>query len=203
MIKKNPFLILNTSSPDRSMDVLPKLFKEIKKKVPEARLIWCYGWDNFDQWYAGDKRLMDWRRKIAKEMEEAGIEDRGRLSQSECAKLYLEARILAYPSSFYEIDCISVKKAQAAGCIPITTDFAAFNESNKYGIKIHSDRTIKNWSLPYQIGFGIQDEKAQKAWVEAVVKELKKPMVENKEMKEWAKTFNWNLIAKKWINVFE
>ena len=44
-IEKDPYLIINTSSPERSMDVLPKLFKEVRKRVPQAKLQWAYGWD--------------------------------------------------------------------------------------------------------------------------------------------------------------
>lgn len=207
-IKRDPYLLVNTSSPDRSMDILPKLFLEVKKRVPEARLKWAYGWDNFDTWHGGDKRLMEWRHKIAAEMKDAGIEDCGRLSQAECAKLYLEGSILAYPSDFYEIDCISVKKAQACGCIPITTDFAAFDESVQYGVKVHTDRTIKDWSLPYQIGFGTKDKAAQRAWVDAVVRQLTRTTTATNEQERaegtvWSYKFAWPLISNQWISQLE
>lgn len=201
-IQKDPYLIVNTSSPDRSMDVLPKLFKQIKKQVPQARMKWAYGFDIFDQSNKDDKRMMEWRDKVLKEMDEAGIENMGRLSQRDCAKLYLEGRILAYPSEFYEIDCISVKKAQACGCMPITTDFAAFEESVQHGIKIHSKKTKDDWSKPYQFTFGLEDETAQKKWVDAVVKELKSPMKDVTAIKEWTKKFDWKLISNTWIENF-
>lgn len=199
-VEKDPMLLVNTSSPDRSLDVLPKLFKKIKEKVPEARCAWAYGWEIFDQTHAEDKEKMAWRNKVVKEMEEAGIENRGRLSQKECAKLYLEGRILAYPSEFAEIDCISVKKAQACGCKPITTDFGAFAESNQYGIKVKSPKTAENWCKNYQFHFGIEDEEVQNAWVDAVVGELKKPMTDESEMREWSKKFSWDNIAPQWLN---
>lgn len=201
-IKKDPMLLVNTSSPDRSMDVLPKLFKMVKEQVPEARCSWAYGWEIWDNTFRNDKSKMEWKEKVIREMEEAGIENMGRLSQKECAKLYLEGKILAYPSEFYEIDCISLKKAQACGCKPISTDFAAFEESNQFGIKIHSKKTNDNWCKPYQFSFGITDEKLQKEWVDAVVKELKTPMKEEVEMMEWSKKFEWNLIADKWSKLF-
>lgn len=199
-VEKIPNLLVNTSSPDRSLDVLPKLFKMVKEQVPEARLKWAYGWEIFDQTFSADRRMMEWKDGVVKAMEEAGIENLGRLSQAECAKLYQEGMILAYPSEFYEIDCISVKKAQACGCVPITSDFAAFKESNKYGVNIPSDKTTENWSKPYQVGFGITDEKAQKAWVDAVVKELKNP-TDTQKMTAWASfNFNWPRIASMWTD---
>ena len=33
-VKKDRYLLVNTSSPDRSMDVMPKLFKMVKEQVP-------------------------------------------------------------------------------------------------------------------------------------------------------------------------
>lgn len=199
-VSKIPGLLINTSSPDRSLDVLPKLFKKVKEQVPEARLKWAYGWEIYDNAFAGDKARMAWKDKVVKEMEEAGIENMGRLSQAECAKLYQEGVILAYPSEFYEIDCISVKKAQACGCVPITTDFAAFKESNKYGFKVHSTKTPENWSRPYQMAFGIEDEWAQEEWVKTVVKELRNPS-KTKKMEQWARKFDWDKIALQWLDL--
>ena len=200
-VSKVPALLVNTSSPDRSLDVLPKLFKMVKAKIPEARLKWAYGWEIFDNAHSNDRKMMEWKDRVQREMQEAGIEDCGRLSQSEAAKLYQEGAILAYPSEFYEIDCISVKKAQACGCVPITTDFAAFAESNKYGVRVKSKKTKEDWAKPYQLSFGMDDEKAQKAWVAAVVKELKNP-TDTTEMREWARNFDWNKIATRWVELF-
>lgn len=198
-IKRDQYLMVNTSSPDRSMDVLPKLFKEVKKRVPQARLKWAYGWDIFDKSFADDDARMKWKAKIVSEIEEAGIEALGKLPQAECAKLYQEGNILAYPSEFYEIDCISVKKAQFAGCLPITTDFAAFNESVQFGVKVHSPKNKDNWALPYQNSFGLTDEKTQQEWVDACVKILNTPIGDRKEMVEWASQFAWSNITKRWI----
>lgn len=203
-VKRNPMMLVNTSSPDRSLDVLPELFRRVKDRVPKARLKWAYGWDNWDNTFKNDRSKMDWKEKIIREMKEAGIEDMGRLSQSECAKLYLEGAILAYPTEFYEIDCISVKKAQAGGCVPVTTDFAALKESNKYGYQVHSTKNMDDWNKPYQFHFGIDDEEVKKAWVDTAVYCLQNPYIGERTdaMKEWAKSFDWNLIAEKWCNIF-
>lgn len=201
-IKKDRYLLVNTSSPDRSMDVLPELFKRVKKQVPKARLKWAYGWDIFDNSYSDDSHMMEWRNKIQKDMDDAGIETVGRLSQKECAKLYLEGNILAYPTEFAEIDCITVKKAQACGCIPITTDFGALKESVKFGIKVHSPKTKDNWARNAKWSYGIEDKSVQDEWILAVVNKLKEPLTARDSMKEWAEKFNWNLIAKRWIDLW-
>lgn len=199
--KKDPMLLINTSSPDRSMDVLPELFMEVKKRVPKARLQWAYGWKNYDDLFKSDPLRQKWKKDVENKIKEAGIECLGKIPQKEVAKLYEAATILAYPSEFAEIDCISVKKAQAAGCIPVATDFGAFDESIKYGVKVHSKKTKDNWSKPYQFGYGMTDENMKKEWVDACVKILTRGKFERtqgEEMKKWAEGYSWDKIAKKW-----
>jgi len=202
-IERDPYLLINTSSPDRSMDVLPKLFKMIKERVPQAKLKWAYGWETFDASFKNDKKMMEWRHQIQKDCDEAGIISLGKIPQAECAKLYLEGSIFAYPSEFAEIDCISVKKAQVSGCVPVTTDFGALDESNIYGFKIHSDKTKDNWNRAYQWHFGLEDEKKQLEWVETVVNQLQNPIEEKGRANMGAsinKTFNWERISRWWID---
>lgn len=204
-IKRNPFLLVNTSSPDRSMDVMPRLFKMIKERVPQVEMKWAYGWETFDASFKNDKKMMEWRNNLQKEIDEAGIISLGKIPQAECAKLYLEGSIFAFPSEFAEIDCISVKKAQVAGCVPVTTDFGALDESNIYGFKIHSDKTKDNWNRPYQWHFGLEDEEKQKEWVDAVVNQLQNPIEEKGRVnmgKLISERFNWDKISREWGNIF-
>lgn len=205
-IKKDPYLIINTSSPDRSMDVLPKLFKEVKKRVPQAKCAWAYGWDNYINTYSNDSKKMAWMEQIKAEMKDAGIEDLGRLTQAEVGKLYQKASIFAYPTEFAEIDCISVKKAQAAGCKPITTDFGALKESVIWGYTVHSEKTKDNWNKPYQFHFGMEGEELSKEWIDAVVDALtisknQKLFFQNYHLFNIDK-FKWPSIAKRWNKEF-
>ncbi len=201
-IEKDPMLVINTSSPDRSMDVLPKLWKEVKKQVPEARLQWAYGWNGFVNTYKDDTKKMQWMEDTKKEMAEAGIEDLGRITQEEVGKLYQKASIFAYPTEFAEIDCISARKAQAAGCIPVTTNFGALDETVKFGLKVKSNKTKNNWNRPYQFHFGLEDEESQKIWVESMVRVLSSNWKMASDvpelMKDWDKQFTWPKIAERW-----
>lgn len=194
-IKKDPYLIINTSSPDRSMDVLPKLFKAIKELVPQAKLQWAYGWEGFVNTYQNDPKKMAWMEQTKKEIKEAGIEDLGRITQEEVGKLYQKASVFFYPTEFAEIDCISVKKAQAAGCYPVTTDFGALKESVEWGNALYSSKTKDNWNKPYQFHFGAEDEHLQSKLFYQVVLLLQKGIPRN--------TFDssklaWTKIAERW-----
>ena len=208
-IEKDPFLIINTSSPERSMDVLPKLFREIKKRVPQAKLQWAYGWDTYKATRYKDKReakaKRGWMKQTQKEMDEAGIETLGRLTQAEVGKLYQRASILAYPTEFAEIDCISVRKAQAAGCLPVVTDFGALAESALFAWKVHSTKTKDSWRKPCQFHFGLEDEYLQQEWIELCVKALRTRVVfddcDAAERKKWLRQFEWNEIAAKWNEI--
>ena len=196
-VKKDPYLLVNTSSADRSLDVLPKLFKRVKKEVPKARLKWAYGWGVFDNTHTG-KTEREWKARVIKEMDDAGIEVLGKLNPEEVTDLYLKASILAYPTEFYEIDCISVRKAQLAGCLPITTDFAALETTNAWGVKVHSPKDKDSWGTKFS--HGLEDPEAQDMWVEAVVKYLKSPPEDAviDGMKTWAKGFDWKEISNVW-----
>ena len=202
-IEKDPYLIINTSSADRSMDVLPKLFKKVKTRVPQARLQWAYGWDVYKAYIEKrrDNKKLEWMKQTQKEMDEAGIETLGRLTQTEVGKLYQRASILAYPTECLEIDCISVKKAQAAGCLPVVTDFGALAENAPFAWKVHSTKTKDTWNRPGQIHFGLEDEYSQQEWVDLCIKALQSGVPEGGEMKEWSRQFEWNEIAARWNEI--
>jgi tetratricopeptide (TPR) repeat protein len=206
-IEKDPRLVINTSSPDRSMDVLPKLWKRVKEQVPEATMQWAYGFDVYKAAFANDPKKIEWMEKCIAEMNDAGIEQLGKLPQSEIGRLYQKASFLAYPTEFAEIDCISVKKAQAAKCLPIATDFGALDESIKYGVKVHSNKNKDNWNKPYQFHFGLEDEKAQDAWVDVMVRALRGETDiygvyrDWEELPEWTAQFDWSKIAARWNEI--
>jgi len=200
-LKRDPYLLLNTSSADRSLSTLIRLFKRVKAEVPEARLKWAYGWGVFDSAQANNPKAMAWKDAVVKELEATeGIEVLGKVSHGEVAKLYQQARIFAYPTEFAEIDCISARKAQAGGAIPVTTNFAALNETVQFGVKVHSMKTKDTWCGPYQMDFALNDPEAEDAWVKNVVAILRRPMEEDRAMREWAKAFDWSNITDQWAS---
>jgi glycosyltransferase involved in cell wall biosynthesis len=197
---KDPYLLINTSSADRSMGVLPKLFREVRARVPQARLQWAYGWNFFQSFNAQKADRLQWMERTREEIDAAGIETLGHLTQTEVAKLYRRAALLAYPTEFAEIDCISVRKAQACGCVPVTSDFGALAESVQFGVKIAAPkRDIWNQGARFQ--FGIEDPQMQRSWVDATVELLTDAAKRSRlaaEGSQWARQFGWPQIAARW-----
>ena len=99
---------------------------------------------------------------------------------------------MAYPTEFGEISFITGMKAQACGCIPITTTAGCLDETIQFGLKVDSKNIYS-------------DIDAQKEWVEGVINILKNPPTEEErqEMKNWArKKFSWDRVAENWNKEF-
>lgn len=202
-VVKNPKLVINTSSPDRSLSAFIEIARIVKKEIPDAEFKWAYGWNVFDAVHGENEAVMEWKANIISQMKNLGIENLGRISHSEVAKLYLDANVLLYPTEFAEIHCITAVKAQAAGAIPVTTDFAALNETVQYGYKAHSDKNKDNWSYPNQFDFSLVDENEKKQMARQVIYHLQHPDENREKMRQWAReTYDWDKIANKWIKEF-
>jgi predicted O-linked N-acetylglucosamine transferase (SPINDLY family)/glycosyltransferase involved in cell wall biosynthesis len=202
---RDPLLLINTSSADRSLEAFVDCFEEIKKQVPNAKAQWAYGWGVWDSFYSSDAQKLQWKTRMQERMKELGVEERGRIGHDEIAQLYHKANIFAYPSEFTEIDCISLSKAMAAGAIPVTTDFSAMGEKSQHGgVFIHSNKLNAYWAQPGQFHFEITDPEQKAEFVRETVKLLLNSPSEpaREPMREWARsTFDWNKITDSWNEV--
>jgi tetratricopeptide (TPR) repeat protein len=126
---RNPHKVIYASSADRGLDVLCDLWPKVKEAVPDAELVWAYGWNTFDSFHHNNPERMKWKWQTVRKMQLAGIKDLGRLSHEDLAKEMLSCGAWAYPTSFDEISCITAMKAQAAGLDCITSGFAALQET--------------------------------------------------------------------------
>src|ERR1051326_958764 len=201
--QKDPYLLINTSSAERSMNALPKLFREVKRRVPRARLQWAYGWELFELFDAKNPEKLQWMRQTQRDMGDAGIESLGHLGHAEVGKLYQRGAIFAYPTVFPETDCISAKKAQAAGCVPVTTDAAALADSVRFGVKVPcGDPNL--WKKRTEPPYGIEAQAMQQSWIEAVVDLLNNPAKRAElgaQGAEWGRQFAWPQIAARWDEI--
>lgn len=202
--QRDPFLMINTSSADRSVSAMIRLFPKIKALVPDAKLEWAYGWGTYEAAHKGKKDQMEWKERMQRELKEAGIKELGMVSQDEVASMYRRARIFFYPTEFAEIDCISARKAQAGGAIPVTTDFGALNETVQFGYKVHSKKTKDTWSKPYQFDFGVDPEHDDE-FVKVVVEILTSTIDEELEMEmnHFALHHSWQNVGDTWLKEIE
>ena len=191
-IKRNPYRLIYTSSYDRGLECLLKLFPIIKKEVPQAELHIFYGWNIWDASHSGNKEKMAEKEKILKLLNQPGVYEHGRIPQEQIMEEYLKSSILAYPTEFGEISYITGMKAQALGCIPITTNAGCLDETIQFGLKVDS-KTIYT------------DANAQQEWISGVINLLQNPPseIERQEMENWArKHFNWDSVAEQWDREF-
>ena len=192
--ERNPYRLIYTSSYDRGLHCLLQMWPEIKKQVPEAELHIFYGWHTWDGVHKDNKQMMNLKKRIMEMFNQSGVYEHGRVSQERIIEEYLKSAIWAYPTEFGEISCISAMKAQALGAIPVTTNYAALDETVKYGVK-----------LPYSDIYS--NEKAQKEYVKAIVDLLKNPKKQEeirKEMVFWARErFNWDGVAQQFHEEFK
>ena len=178
--------IIYTSSYDRGLEHLLEMWPEVKKEVPDATLDIYYGWQLFERFYKDNPGSMSWMEKMKKLMNQDGVTDHGRIPQPELKKVMEKAGIWSYPTHFGEINCISAIKAQAYGCEPVVVNYAALQETVRFGRKVEGD---------------IYDDETKQEFKKQLIEALKSPMPEEKrkEMQEWAKEkYSWEKIEKDW-----
>jgi len=192
-----------TSSPDRGLEGLIDMWPEIKKKHTEAELHFFYGWYVWDEIHKDNEEMKEAKERILQKMEDTeGVFNHDRVGHEEIAQEYMKADLFLYPTEFYEIHCISAAKAQAAGAIPLTTNYAALDETVQWGEKL----PISQEPRPGPI-FNLE-EKHRGAYIALVDGALKNNIsMENgyrKEMSKWSiKTNNWEYIANQWDKEFK
>lgn len=104
-------------------------------------------------------------------------------------------------------NCITAVKAQAGGAIPVSSNFAALDETIKYGVKIAMKKadTKKTKDDEANVGSWTDDELNQ--FKSSLIDMLKNPDKQNKirpDMMAWArKEMSWAKTAKGWQDDFE
>lgn len=177
-----------TSSYDRGLEQLLTMWPAIRRAVPDATLDVAYGWNLFDTSPFGKTTEgRAWRAKMDELLIQDGVTHHGRLNSDTVAGLYRKADVWAYPTAFPEIDCITATKAMAAGCVPVTTDFAVMRERNQ-GVMIEGDITEQVTQDQFQAELIalLQDEDRKAAIRESMD----------------VSTFSWDSVAERWAELF-
>jgi len=188
---RNNKKVCYTSSYDRGLEHLLKMWPDVKKVVPGAELFIAYGWQLFVKFYSNNPASMGWKTKMDELMSQPGITHLDRLPQDKLAEEMKTCGIWAYPAHFGEISCISAMKAQCYGAIPVVVNYAALQTTVQHGIKVDGDVYDKETQEKFkqELISLLKDDKRQE--------EIRKPMI------KWAKeTFSWDKVASEWTKEF-
>jgi glycosyltransferase involved in cell wall biosynthesis len=194
-VKRDPYRVFYGSSHTRGLQYLYDIWPQVKKAVPQATLDVYYGRYSYDKINRGNPERIKWMdNMMATASRLEGVTDHGKVGQDELVKIMMGSGVWGYPCPFPEIFAITAVKVQAAGCIPVSTDFAALNETVQFGTKIH----IPNDGL-----VGRADDKFLKEYTELLIKTLKEsPKFDRAPMMRWARTLSWQKIAEQWSMEF-
>jgi len=174
------------SSYDRGLIHLLNMWPDIIERYPDATLSICYGWDLFLKGYSTNPERMAWKDKVDKLMEQNGITHHGRVGKDKLKEIRKECGIWVYPTHFTEINCITALECQDDGLVPVVINLAALEETVGSGSKIEGD---------------IYDPMTKERFKEELFKYMDDEKLWQKESesaKNFAKGYDWSLIAKEW-----
>lgn len=108
---------------------------------------------------------------------------------------FIAGGVVVHNCPFPEVYCITAIKAQAGGAVPVSSNFAALDETVKYGAKIplhatEEDASISEWK-PEDVA------KFKKALIDMLKDPAKQEEIRPAMMK-WARTQSWEKVAKSW-----
>lgn len=189
--KRDPHKIIYASSHVRGLAYIYNIWPDVKKAVPDATLDVYYGRESYDKVHKGNPERMKWMDDMeAKAKELEGVTDHGKVSQTTIVDQTFRSGLWAYPCPFPEIYCITAIKCQAAGAVPVASNFAALDETIQFGHK----QEFKEF-----------DEDDIERYKEALIWWLKHPEEQEKirpKMMKWARTKSWQATAEGWHDDF-
>jgi len=194
-------IIINTSSPDRSLRALLRALPIIRREIPDAEIHWAYGFRNGIQegGMEADSRkyVTDWVAETKQLMADTeGFIDLGRLSQTEICGLYRKAKVFAYGTRFPEIDCISMTKALAAGCIPVVTNTAALGEKIEDCVSIECPPAS---AMGARIDYSIEPGEIFDEWVGGIIHACKQASPASTERRVDWRSYDYDVVLDEFV----
>lgn len=103
-----------SSSPDRGLDILLEAWPKVYEEHPDATLIVTYGG----------------------EVDLPGVLNIGSVDERTMSEIYRTSDVWCHPCIGGELYCMTGKKAQVSGCIPVIIPIMALNETVERGFKV-------------------------------------------------------------------
>lgn len=199
--KRDPHKVFYGSSHVRGLAYLYEVWPQVLKAVPDATLDVYYGRESYDAVHRGNPERMKWMDDmVAKAKHLPGVIDHGKVSQDDIVRHMFESGVWAYPCPFPEIYCITAIKAQAAGCVPVSSDFAALEETVQFGVKLPMAEQKEGAKI------GLGDTKFLNKFRTELIQMLQNDKLQEAvrpRMMKWARTQSWDKVADQWVNDFQ
>lgn len=197
-VSRDVYKVVYMSSQVRGQEQLLDMWPEVVRAVPNATLHLYYGWNGWDEMEKSNPERMAWKQAMITKIDSMpSVTDHGRVDQAEIVQTILEAGVWAYPCAFPEISCITAMKAQAGGAIPVTSDYAALNETVQFGRKVRMRKERINSP------FTDEDLKRYKNALIAMLLSPKEQYKIRLEMMDSARRmFDWRNVAEGWSDEF-
>jgi glycosyltransferase involved in cell wall biosynthesis len=190
-LERDPHRLIYTSSHVRGLNYLYDIWPEVLKAVPDAKLDIYYGWGSYDSVHHDNPERMAWKQKMIDRANSLkGVTDHGKIGQGQINEELFKSGIWAYPCPFPEIYCIAAVKAQAAGTVPVSSNYAALDETVQFGVKV-----------PMQNFDEKEEAKFKDQLIDLMLHPDKQEAIRPK-MTEWARTQSWAKVAKEWTDEF-
>lgn len=176
---RNRHKIVYSSAPNRGLEHILEWWADIRKAIPQAELHVFYGWETFMALEKNNPKSIEWAHIMMEKIKQDGITYHGRVGQKELAKEILSSGVWLYPTEFAEIHCITACEMQAGGAYPITSGFAALEETQLIGDRIP-----------------VTDKDA---YIQAIKKAMTEP-IDRENIQRCAQAFSWDNVVEVWNN---
>lgn len=180
--KRHSFIY--ASSADRGLERILELWPKIHKKWKDATLDIYYGLDVMQKVHGHIPQVQEFMGLITKLSDQPGITWKGRIGQKALAEEYKKHQFWFYPTDFKETFCITALEAQAAGCIPLTTNVGAVKE-----------RVPEEFRLDWKNG----SEFLTKLVELDNMYGLEPP----KKLRKEALSYTWDKVAEQWVSLVD
>jgi tetratricopeptide (TPR) repeat protein len=192
-VSRNPHKVIYCSSPDRGLLSLLNMWPIVRRYVTDAELHIFYGWESFDRAInlSQDRNLRLIKAAavaMLEQLKDQGVIHRGRINQLQLANEMRSAAVLAYPTQFLEVSCITAMETMASGAVVLSTIAGALPE------------TVASGGLLVR-GFPTSDA-YQNVFTKDLIGLLTKPdawQVWSARGLERAKVFPWKGVAEEWV----
>ncbi len=136
---KVPGRMIYCSQPERGLEILHKMWPEIKRRVPHASLVITADRRLWGVSYPGNEK------HVAQWAGQPDVHFMGMIPRKQLVEEQLKAEIHAFPCTYDELFCIAAAECQVAGAVPVTSTKGALATTNRYGVRIPYDPNSKEW----------------------------------------------------------